>query len=136
MRSRRHHYSTKGEFTREFYERVEKDENKERFIDLEDNWEVYKEIYYKVYDVKYNRGYLDKYYANDEKYKVDYRDLYIYEYNDEERDEDGNKIRIVNSEKLMPIYYKINDMIKELREEWEKEWNEGKRSYIWEKNKV
>ena len=45
-------------------------------------------------------------------------------------------IKVYKSEELKLMLKLMKEFIEKCRNEWEKEWNEGKRSYFWEKNKI
>jgi hypothetical protein len=102
--------------------------NKEIFLDLENNFELYAQFYDKI-DIISNKNYYLPLLELFKEYKIDYRDLIRYEFIKNEITKEYMKNAYY--EELLPILQEMGINLKKYREEWENEWKDGKRSYIW-----
>jgi hypothetical protein len=106
--------------------------NKELFIDLEDNFDLYVNAFIKLSKLDYEDSSFRIFLKFLKVNEIDYRELFEYR----ELEIKGEKkeiefIRNYNNDKLMPILKEMEMLIGKLRQQWEEEWKLNKRSYIW-----
>jgi hypothetical protein len=128
-------YTSYSTFSDRFFIKVQEEEyikNNAKFLDIEDNFEEYVKIIAKCesyYDIKID-GIDVCEFMDGEQLSDIWQKLVKYTCN-EKRELIGPDVT-----NLLPYLKKMEENLLKLREEWEREWEQGKRNYIWKANET
>jgi hypothetical protein len=98
--------------------------NNEKYLEIEENFDKFLDFYTKIAVLNYNE-YKKELFPKLRELEIDVLDLQRWEYS--MREDVADKVYV---DQLEPIWEKGKKWLENLREEWEREWREGKRDYL------